>query len=510
MKKLVTISPIEPIGVSLALLLAALPVQAVPQKPDDAERQQCTRNLKQIYQAIRSYQLEHRDLPPWLSDLVPNYLPNTNVLRCPAYERTAVHRSFGLSDPKVPGSYLYEFCDRKAPSGIAAGSTGWDRGMTMKEWKVRQLLIFGADVPLVRCWHHDPLLNLAFSGEVYESGQMWEAKQRAIRALQAASEAPLPLDKWGASERNPEDYLVGVDPDARHADQPVGHLISKTDKAEGLGRYMQRFKAERFRGSRLRMEAQVKTDAVEKMAGIWMRIDGPEGEPLAVDNMQNRPIKGTVDWTPCAVVLDVPERSQLISAGLLLAGSGKAWIADVKFEEVSKDVASTDLFLTANEEPLPLGEWSPGGSSPDRYLMGIDPGVRYAEGAVGRLHCVSDKVNGFGTFMQQFKADRYRGSRVRMTAQVKAEAVEQSTAIWMRVDGPEGKVLTFDNMQKRPIRGTVDWTPCAVVLDVPEESRMIFAGILLIGTGKAWIADVKFEKVPQDVASTDILKSSKP
>ena len=45
---------------------------------------------------------------------------------------------------------------------------------------------------------------------------------------------------------------------------------------------------------------------VENVAGLWMRIDGPpapDRRPLALDNMQNRPGKGTVDWRQVYVSL---------------------------------------------------------------------------------------------------------------------------------------------------------------------------------------------------------------
>jgi len=351
MKKLVTISPIGSIGISLALLLTPLPVQAAQQKPGDAERQQCTRNLKQIYQAIRAYQLEHRDLPTWLSDLVPKYLPDTNVFLCPTHQRLGERQIYGVPDPKLHSSYQYEFCDAKVPDEVGTPFLGWKQGMTMKEWKLRELLIYGADVPLVRCWYHTPLLNLAFSGEVYESDQIWEAKWDAshllARAVETAADNPLPLEKWGPTGSYPGLYQMGMDEKVRFAGQPAGRLCSKTNKVEGFGTFMQHFKADRFRGRRVRMTAQVKAEDVEQWAGLWMRVDGSEGEMIAFDNMQKRPIKGTVDWRPYSVVLDVPEKSQLISAGILLAGPGKVWIADVKFEKVSQEVASTDMLKSS-------------------------------------------------------------------------------------------------------------------------------------------------------------------
>src|SRR5271165_6102981 len=52
------------------------------------EKEACTRNLNVIYDAIQAYQFDHKDLPNWLSDLVPDYLSDGNVLICPVCRRT--------------------------------------------------------------------------------------------------------------------------------------------------------------------------------------------------------------------------------------------------------------------------------------------------------------------------------------------------------------------------------------------------------------------------------------
>ena len=43
------------------------------------------------------------------------------------------------------------------------------------------------------------------------------------------------------------------------------------------------------------------------------------------------------------------EKAETIIFGLLLVGKGKAWVDDLKFEVVGKDVPSTDML----EAPLP-------------------------------------------------------------------------------------------------------------------------------------------------------------
>jgi hypothetical protein len=57
--------------------------------------------------------------------------------------------------------------------------------------------------------------------------------------------------------------------------------------------------------------------------------------------MQSRPIKGTTAWTRHEVVLDVAPNAKNLAFGILLDGTGAAWIDEVGFEVVDKSVATT-------------------------------------------------------------------------------------------------------------------------------------------------------------------------
>ena len=133
------------------------------------EKEACTRNLKTIYQALQAYQLEHKEVPNWLSDLIPQYLPGANVLMCPVCRRTGQTEGPPLADPNGACSYLFEF--NSLPLGNTAPKAP---NQTRREWKRRQMGLVGSMVPIVRCRHHNPVLNLAFDGTIYESGPMWE------------------------------------------------------------------------------------------------------------------------------------------------------------------------------------------------------------------------------------------------------------------------------------------------------------------------------------------------
>ena len=128
-------------------------------------------HLLTIHQAIRAYFKDHRTLPDWLSDLVPRYLPDPAVLISPTERRTAQTNLFGRVDPKIHTSYVYDFNAGPAPEEFNK-----DRAapITCREWKRMQLEKFGLVTPILRCHLHQRVLNVAYSGDFYETGLLWE------------------------------------------------------------------------------------------------------------------------------------------------------------------------------------------------------------------------------------------------------------------------------------------------------------------------------------------------
>jgi hypothetical protein len=155
---------------------------------------------------------------------------------------------------------------------------------------------------------------------------------------------------------------------------------------------------------------------------------------------------------------------------------------------------------TALEAAAPKG-WFVAGSKPAEYESGIDVSAVHNYRPSAYLKSTTPVIHGFGTLMQQFNADHYLGKRVRFSALVKTEEAQDWAGLWMRVDkGP--KMLAFDNMQNRPIKGTNDWRRYDVVLDVPQEATGIFFGVLLSGSGEVWLNDAKIDVVGADVLPT--------
>lgn len=150
-----------------------------------------------------------------------------------------------------------------------------------------------------------------------------------------------------------------------------------------------------------------------------------------------------------------------------------------------------------------MKSWFLAGSHPQEYEQGIDSSVTYHGKKGGYLKAKAVQLGGFGTLMQMFKANDYRNKRMRFSAVVKSEGVEDWAGLWMRIDGPkQGETFGFDNMHNRPMKGTTDWQKYEVVLDVPQESVCVAFGLLLVGPGQVWLNDVEFEEVSADVPTT--------
>jgi len=140
-----------------------------------AELETDRQHLQNIYKAISAYYKEHHDLPDWLSDLVPRYLADEKELVSPVEKRTGKSVLYGRDDPRLHTSYIYEF-----NAGPAAEEFNRGRSMplTCKQWKLMQLKKFGLITPILRCHLHNPVLNVAYGGEIYETGLLWENDPR--------------------------------------------------------------------------------------------------------------------------------------------------------------------------------------------------------------------------------------------------------------------------------------------------------------------------------------------
>ena len=84
--------------------------------------------------------------------------------------------------------------------------------------------------------------------------------------------------------------------------------------------------------------------------------------------------------------------------------------------------------------------------------------------------------------------DNYEGKKITLGGYIKTENVSEGYAgLWMRIDPS----IAFDNMEKRGIIGTTDWTKYEITLEMdPERTEHIVVGGLLVGKGKMWLDNI--------------------
>ena len=160
---------------------------------------------------------------------------------------------------------------------------------------------------------------------------------------------------WFLAGSSPKDFDMIFDRAGAHGGRGCGSLRSKSVRPSGFGTMMQMFQAQKYQGQRVRLPAWVKSDRVTGWSGVWMRVDGARSkDPLAFDNMQERPIKGSTSWKRYQVVLDVAPQATNVAFGILLDGPGRVWIDDVQIEVVNKSVPTTGIASSGHYPAAPV------------------------------------------------------------------------------------------------------------------------------------------------------------
>ena len=158
-----------------------------------------------------------------------------------------------------------------------------------------------------------------------------------------------------------------------------------------------------------------------------------------------------------------------------------------------------------NSQKYPV-EWSYRQPEIESYEIGPDKSPEFNNQNILTIKSVKSQIIGFGNIMKSIKSDLYLGKTIKMTGYVKSNKVRSWAGLWMRVDYYDTAVLSFDNMQRRAIRGTTEWTKYEVVLFVPAEATSISYGVLLNGTGQIWFKEVTLEVVDNTVPETGLVK----
>lgn len=148
--------------------------------------------------------------------------------------------------------------------------------------------------------------------------------------------------------------------------------------------------------------------------------------------------------------------------------------------------------------------WGLTGTRSDAYEVRCEEVFTDCAVPILRTRAFKSEPFGMGSLTHTESAETWRGRRVELKAELRSGAVHGWAGLWMRIDGKD-RVLAFDNMQNRALRGTSSFQWYSVVLDVPVDAERITFGVLLHGPGAVFIRELAFDEVDVDVSSTDLI-----
>ncbi len=168
----------------------------------------------------------------------------------------------------------------------------------------------------------------------------------AIAILALSFVVPKGWKKSGSAEQK---YEMGVWKVGGHDSSKACGVIraSKEDYfGEDYGSLMQTISSQRYLGKRIRMTGYMKTKGVTMWAGFYVRVDKEDAkEPLSFDNMADRHIVGSTNWTQYKIEVDVPFNASKIAFGARLHGPGQIWFDDISFEEIGNSTIKAETVL---------------------------------------------------------------------------------------------------------------------------------------------------------------------
>jgi RNA polymerase sigma factor (sigma-70 family) len=307
------------------------------------------------------------------------------------------------------------------------------------------------------------------------------ASDSSTDAAPGPNDVVMPNEEFKSYSEHPEQYEMGVDTGMhRLAESPAAlHIHSLTPDAVRGNRHY-KFPGWEIVGqtSRVRFTGWIKSQDVKKACGLYAVVLGPGDKTLVADEMEDRPIRGTTDWTKYSAVLDLPPDTKLLELKLFLDGTGEVWGDDFRMEPVGKDVPTTDD-----------SNWRLTGRDAAKYSAVIDPAV--VHGGDPALRIASDiahKQNHISYVRVDHSPDQYLGHRVKISAWMKSDQVLSGAGPEIIAANDDQKDIADDGQDgKRPIYGTTDWTLYTAYVNVPKNAAAIQWGFYLGGSGNIWV-----------------------
>lgn len=139
------------------------------------------------------------------------------------------------------------------------------------------------------------------------------------------------FDSFGHVSGVSTDYDIRIERrSANPADGTCAVLEKKDAMGHEFGSLMQRCPAGALAGRTVRLEGELRTGDVSGWAGLWLRADAAIEPNVFFDNMYNRPVIGTTNWTRYFIDAPLPAHTEWLNYGIVLAGSGTVYVDDIR------------------------------------------------------------------------------------------------------------------------------------------------------------------------------------
>jgi AraC family transcriptional regulator len=146
---------------------------------------------------------------------------------------------------------------------------------------------------------------------------------------------------WLLAGNHPENYALSLDPKGGRSGGAALRIAAAVPQPQGFAGVARQIDPAPYRGKRLALTAFARAQDVGGEASLWLRIDTSGKPAWILDNMEDRPIRGTRAWRPYRIVLDVPENAVVIYYGAMLEGAGAVWLDGFRLAEAKPGEPST-------------------------------------------------------------------------------------------------------------------------------------------------------------------------
>jgi hypothetical protein len=149
-----------------------------------------------------------------------------------------------------------------------------------------------------------------------------------------------------------------------------------------------------------------------------------------------------------------------------------------------------DFDLVARDRNSAVG-WSSTGS----HIAFLDDKIKkHGENSIRLENAPNNDDRAWSYYTNQVILSGYSGKEITLRGYIKTENLTGSAGFYMHQQGGSYfklETINLDNMEKRRLQGTNNWTPLILKMSLPPNLYQIEFGVYIEGKGKIWADDLK-------------------